>query len=169
MISADADAVGNMRRAISVKEDAGAFSGEHSVGILIPFVKQYFPEARIVPILVRNHVSRPDMLKLAEQLKRYAKDPGTVILLSMDFSHDKTPKEADKMDERSKAVIQGLDIGRIKDVDADNRPGLFMLMKFLKDSGIDSVYFREHSNAAIIAGRPDLKSVTSYFTVFFLK
>ncbi len=50
-ISVDAVLLDELRRAgIGIEEDPGAHEGEHSIEVSLPFVRHFFPEARIVPI-----------------------------------------------------------------------------------------------------------------------
>ena len=44
------------------------FFGEHSIGILVPFVKYYFPYAKIVPVIVGEGISRDSLERLVRAL-----------------------------------------------------------------------------------------------------
>ena len=54
--------VQQIRSETNLPEDPEAFTGEHSVGVLIPFFKYYFPRSRVVPILLDVN-AKPDQLR----------------------------------------------------------------------------------------------------------
>lgn len=165
MLDADKEAVGKIRKALDLKMDDDAFSGEHSIGILVPFIRHYFPDTRIVPLTVKKQLPKNMSITLAELLRQYQSDPKTLILLSMDFSHYQPPDESDRRDEISKRVILDQSIELINSLDVDSPSGLFLLLSAMNGSDIS---IRQHSNSAKITGKMGLKSVTGYFTIFFV-
>lgn len=168
-MKADTAVVKEIKHTLALEEDVEAFSGEHSVGILIPFLRYYFPESKVVPILLQKQTPQRLLALLVRLLRQYADDPKTVILLSMDFSHNQTSDEADRRDAISKDAIQNFNLERIDKLDIDSPLGLFLLMTIMRESGSKEVYFRHHSNSSRITGIKDQKNVTSYYTVFFYR
>lgn len=88
--------------AVSVDEDAAAaladlatapplldpdlHDGEHSIEVLVPFVKRLFPDARIVPVLVPPG---PDAISFGDATGRFIKASGgrAVAVASTDLTH----------------------------------------------------------------------------------
>ena len=52
IVPSDRQLVQSLAAAARLPEDPEAFTGEHSVSVLIPFIKYYFPHSRVVPILI---------------------------------------------------------------------------------------------------------------------
>ncbi|MFB3906258.1 MAG: hypothetical protein ACE15E_22675 [Acidobacteriota bacterium] len=52
----------------------------------MPFIRHYSPEALVTPVLLRADISPASMAELSRSLSRLLGDPGTVLILSMDFS-----------------------------------------------------------------------------------
>lgn len=168
-MSADTAIVKEIKECLSLDEDVEAFGGEHSVGIIIPFIHYYFPKSKVVPILVQKQAPHNMLIKFARLMRQYSNDPETIIILSMDFSHNQTSEEADRRDAISKDAIQSFNFDKIDKLDIDSPSGLFILLAALKKTGDRDVYFRDHSNSSKITKKSDLKSVTSYYTIFFFQ
>ena len=168
VLQADSRLVQQIAKAIQLPEDNEAFAGEHSVGVLIPFLKYYFPQSRVVPILIDVNADAARLQRLRDVLAARADNPKTLLLLSMDFSHESVASVADARDEQARAVITSMDSSKTHNLRVDCRKGLWVLLESLKRTGCDRVQINEHANSAQIAGRPDQSNVTSYFTIYFL-
>jgi len=154
--------------AIQLPEDPEAFTGEHSVGVLIPFLKYYFPQARVVPILIDPNASASRLQRLREILSIQLRNPRTLVLLSLDFSHDSLASIADERDAQAQMAISSLDSSKTHELHVDSRKGLRLLLESMKQSGCSSVQFNEHTNSARLTGKLDQPNATSYFTIYFL-
>lgn len=163
----DIEAIRNIQKNLGLKEDIEVFSGEHSIGNIIPFIKYYFPKSRVVPIIIQKNTPAGTMKTLRHLLAEYSRDSKTLILLSMDFSHHQTSEEADRRDELSQKAILSFDYQGINNLDIDCPGGLWLLLGAMEDSGNMVVEIRQHSNAAKVLKRPAMEDVTSYHTIFF--
>ena len=168
VLETDRRLVQQIGRAIRLREDPEAFSGEHSVGVLIPFLKYYFPQSRVVPILIDVNAEPTRLRKLREVLSAQMANPGTLVILSMDFSHDSRTAIADVRDEHAQKVISAMNADETSDLHVDCPKGLRLLLEALKDQACDSVKITEHTNSGRLVGQKDLSNVTSYFTIYFL-
>lgn len=154
--------------ATQLPEDPEAFTGEHSVGVLIPFLKYYFPRSRIVPVLIDVNAKTPELLHLRDVLSPVLKNPNTLLLLSMDFSHDSVAAIAEARDSEAQQVISSMDSSRTKALHVDCRKGLWVVVESLRQEGCSNVRINEHTNSARLTGHLDQPNVTSYFTIYFL-
>ena len=168
ILPADAHLVQRISTAIRLPEDPEAFSGEHSVGILIPFLKYYFPRSKVVPILIDVNAQDSRLDELRDVLFRVLKDEKVLVLLSMDFSHHSISSIADTRDLKAKEVISSMDAKGTRDLRVDSRKGLRLLLELLNRVGCDGVQFNEHTNSARLTGKSNQPDVTSYFTIYFL-
>ena len=168
MLDADEVMARQIGAAIHLPEDRDAFTGEHSVGVLIPFLKYYFPRSRVVPILIDTNADANRLAALRDVLSGALKNPNVLVLLSMDFSHDSTASVADSRDQQTRKVIFEMDARGTADLHVDCRKGLRLLLESLKGAGPVNVQINDHTNSARLTGKPSLKNVTSYFTIYFL-
>jgi len=168
VLETDTPVIQQLRSAIDLPEDPEAFTGEHSLGVLAPFLKYYFPDSRVVPVLVDVNAQQRRLSKLRVVLAELLRNPKVLVLLSMDFSHDSSVAIADSRDEQSRRTISKMDVGGVRDLHVDCRRGLWLLLGSLTDLGQVRAQIAEHTNSAKLIGNFDQPDVTSYFTVFFL-
>jgi len=168
VLQADRQLVQQIAKAIQLPEDTEAFTGEHSVGVLIPFLKYYFPHSRVLPILIDVNADTSRLHRLRKVLSAQMKSPTTLLLLSMDFSHNSVAAIADARDEQAQEVISSMDASKTEGLRVDCRKGLWLLLELLKGPGCDRVQINEHTNSAQLTGKLDQPNVTSYFTIYFL-
>ena len=167
-LAADTAMVRQIETATHLAEDSEAFAGEHSIGVLVPFVKHYFPACRIVPVLVDIN-ARPEPLRaLRGALTELLRNPRVLVVLSMDFSHDSTAGIAEVRDAQSQVAIGNLDLRAARDLNIDCPKGLWLLMASLRDRGGVRVQVSEHTNSARLTGNLKQPDVTSYFSIYFL-
>jgi AmmeMemoRadiSam system protein B len=167
VLETDPHIVRQVKDATHLAEDTEAFTGEHSVGVLIPFVKYYFPHSRVVPILIDVNAQENRLRELRGVLSLLLRDPHVLVILSMDFSHDSTAAIADSRDSRAQQAIADLDLSKVEGLNVDSRKGLWLLMASLRDQGHVEVHVTEHTNSARLTENPNQTDVTSYFSLYF--
>lgn len=167
-LPADQPLVRAIAAATQLPEDQEAFAGEHSVGVLIPFVKYYFPRSHVVPVLLDRNAQGPALRALREILSSALANPDTLLLLSMDFSHDSVSLIADARDAEAERVVAAMDSAKTEALYVDCRKGLWLLLESLRHANCRQVVFSEHTNSAQLTRNPAQPDVTSYFTIFFL-
>jgi MEMO1 family protein len=167
-LSADRRLVQAIAAATELPEDQEAFTGEHSVGVLIPFVKYYFPSSHIVPILVDLNADSHSLRRLRAVLSTALESRDTLLLLSMDFSHNSVASIAEERDSEARRVISTMDTTKTEALHVDCRKGLWLLLESLKQAGCHGVFFDEHTNSSQLTRSPNQPDVTSYFTIYFL-
>jgi hypothetical protein len=168
ILPVDTQLIQRISAAIRLPEDPEAFSGEHSVGILIPFLKYYFPHSKVVPILIDVSAQDSRLNELRDVLSQVLKDKNVLVLLSMDFSHHSVSSIADARDLKAKEVISAMNAKGAHGLNVDSRKGLRLLLELLNRVGCDGVQFNEHTNSARLTGKLNQTDVTSYFTIYFL-
>ena len=85
-VEIDAQAVDHLLQSDSSVEASCLFSREHGLRALLPFVRHYMPDARLVPIAISQKAKRADWDRLAHLLEAIA-DEHTLVVQSTDFSH----------------------------------------------------------------------------------
>jgi AmmeMemoRadiSam system protein B len=168
LLQTDAAIERRLRQALSLPEDPEAFTGEHSVGVLVPFLKYYFPKSRIVPVLIDVNAQSFRLKKLRKALAELLSNPKVLVLLSMDFSHDSNSVIADSRDEQAQQTITAMNVSGVNNLHVDCRRGLWLLLASVGDTGPVKVEIKEHTNSSRLIGNPTQPDVTSYFTVLFV-
>jgi len=169
VMETDPRIVQQVKGAVNLPEDPEAFMGEHSVGVLLPFLKYYFPHSHLVPILVDVNAQEEPLKELRGLISGYLGNAKILVLLSMDFSHNSVASVADSRDAQAQPAISGLDLGKVEGLNVDCRKGLWLLLASLRDLGQVKVRISEHSNSARLTGNPQQSNVTSYFSIFFIR
>ncbi|PLX24911.1 AmmeMemoRadiSam system protein B [Candidatus Parcubacteria bacterium] len=150
--------------------DKDNFLPEHSIKVIMPFVKNYFPEATVVPIILTSRHDQVMSRELAEKLAVYLEDDKTVLLSSLDFSHYLNIETARQNDKITLQAIYDKDYNLISNFNSDyldSPPSLITLletMDLLDSSGFELVY---NSNSGEILGGN--MNTTSYIIGYFSK
>jgi AmmeMemoRadiSam system protein B len=140
--------------------DEEAFTREHSLGALVPFVKYFFPEASIVTIVLRADADTMEASRLAKFLSALA-DRRVSLLASLDFSHYKKSSEAEKEDETTLEIIRKFDTKNYRRAFVDSRATMFVVLKSCREIGSTSIEIIHHTNSGIIENNPNTPC-TSY-------
>jgi AmmeMemoRadiSam system protein B len=151
-----------------VKINEEAITNEHSMTSEVAFIKKAFPQAKFLPIILKPSATPAEAGDLARELFDLSRNKKTLLLASVDFSHYKNSETAQKNDAESVEAILSFDFDKIYNLDIDSPASIYALLKFsqLSTAGFKLLY---NSNSAILAGKPDLKSTTSYVTGYFTK
>lgn len=168
VLETDRSVTRRIEAATNVSEDPEAFTGEHSVGVLVPWLKYYFPRCHVVPILIDSGAEEAQIRALRTVLAGSLVHPRVLVVLSMDFSHNSTSEIADMRDKEAEQVISKLDASRVDGLHVDCHKGLWILLSWLKSLRDVNVRIEEHTNSSRLSNNPTQKNATSYFTMLFL-
>lgn len=106
-----------------VREDPGAFQGEHSGELQVPFLRHRNPAVRIAPVSLNVGLDGADRLgAFGEALARVSRS--FLVVASTDMSHYDAHDVAVRKDRLAIEAIQALDVARL--VDAIVREGVTM-------------------------------------------
>lgn len=128
-INIDQDAVQKLAEIGAVNLEEKYFEREHGVFVQDKFLDKYFPEAKVVPVIIKNGANLESLQRLAEGLKQLD-DGRTLFLFSIDFSHYTDEASAVKNDLRTLGWLDAmggrddltqLDLLRKNAISVDNR------------------------------------------------
>ena len=88
----------------SVKQNNGAILSEFGITHLLPFIKKFLPETKIIPIIIPEDMSREQVESLVHDIHKISSS-STVIIASVDFSHYLPVGAADFHDTKSQRVL----------------------------------------------------------------
>ena len=154
--------------------ESGRFVNEHSIYALVPFIKYYFPEAKIVPIILKGGLPQEQALLLGESLANRieASDAidSVIIIGSIDFSHYLTSEQANLKDLKTKEAILNRDYGLLysfNDDYLDSPMTATAVIAAASSLGGDKTEIVANVNQAEATGLVSVPSSTSYFTIIF--
>lgn len=145
-----------------IEEDS--FNTEHSVCGLVSFLKIYFPQAQIVPLILKGNLPKDRIEKLASFLSDNCSN--CLIVGSVDFSHEVTAQQAEKNDNLSAEILTDMDIEKVNQVVSDSKPTLMTMLFYLKEKGVRNGILINQSDSSKITGN-NFATVTSYLTVIY--
>lgn len=145
--------------------DGALFQKEHGITIHIPYVAEFFPNASVVPVVVRSQTPDLALLELKKAILRIA-GSNDVFILSMDLSHYKTPEAMAKEDEKTLSVLTKLNHARTGEIDVDARRAAALLLMILRELGAAEGEILARSDSSEILGRR-VGSGTSYAAVIY--
>lgn len=130
-----------------------AFENEHSIEVLLPFIKTYLPDAKIVPVLYGCE----NFKNLSETIEHFYGD--NVFVISSDLSHFYPEKEAFKIDTYTAKMIEENNINNFDSEQACGAVGICGLVEFAKKHNF-SLIRNGLSNSASATG--DSSRVVGY-------
>lgn len=145
-----------------VTVDDLVISHEHSLSGLMPLVRRSFPQASVVSIAIRQDASQESLDELYDVLRPLLNNT-TILISSIDFSHETIDRVAQARDAVSWDVISSYDLQRLPEIDADCWQCAQIAMRAAPQH---QAHLVANSNAAQLTGRYDLP-VTSYLTIQF--
>lgn len=159
LVRIDRDAFQALIRNGIARADRSLTEGEHGIGALIPFLAKAYPDAQILPIVIRGDIPRDDAADLGRTLAPLV-DAHTVVVISSDMSHYLGEDAAREYDEITRRALDARDAAMMRaanDDFTDNGPSfvaLFALFDALKiaprfeliDHSISSRYVDDRSN-----------------------
>jgi AmmeMemoRadiSam system protein B len=151
-----------------VKIDEINFPNDYSVSGIIPFVKYYLPDTKVVPLLLSENMNEEDIRALSNSLSKYL-NKDTIIVAAVDFSHYLTSLQAQEKNKVTLEAMQNFDYKQIISFKSDYLDSsssivtLLMTMKTLGTTEMDLLYNTDSG----MANKSSTDKVTSYFSIAF--
>jgi len=124
-----------------------------------PFIKNYFPSAQVVPILISRDAKNIDVTNLVNWLNEFVGDDD-LVLLSMGFSKNQPWGVADFHDRSAVTTINNFDFDNVYDLEVDSPLGLLTLMKFMDKKNYHKVRDWAGINTADYLEKPTDKTIS---------
>lgn len=142
-----------------VVHDENPFAKEHAIFNLTGFLKYSLPEAKIVPLLIRQDAKSEDVdVVLRELKKRLPKD--AVVVASVDFSHD-LPKDIGQFhDAATMHALQSFNEELLENAEVDSPQSLRLMMLFAGESDSRKFHVLHHNDSSSFSS--DRNATTSY-------
>ena len=159
------------KKLLNTKEvclDNGAFSNEHGVAGLLPFLKYYLPQVKVIPLIFKKNIELNKLKIVSDAISDSLKDKSIVVLCSLDFSHNLTNIESKKRDQETQKYIFGNDLNKINSLNSEYLDSPSVLITSLLLAQKNNLIFNilDHKNSTDFNNDPSL--VTSYFLADFV-
>ena len=145
-----------------------AIKNDHGIMNILPFIKQYFPNTKIIPFLIPANFSLDKTKNAVENLNKILPD-NSFILASVDWSHYLPKNVADFHDEKSIRVFLNFEEENFSNIEVDCPQCLYISRYFAKLRNADNYTKIDHNNSQDFSNGEILDSTTSYFSVLFSK
>jgi len=148
--------------------DEPVLSKEHSIAGVLPFVKYFLPDAKIVPVVLDSHLTRGDITLLSGTIARIS-DERTVVVAAVDFSHYLPARMAEEKDRETEPLLRGFrtdEILRLGNDHVDSPTSIAVFLETMKDLGATDMDLLANTNSGRLAS-DDRAPSTSYFFAGF--
>jgi AmmeMemoRadiSam system protein B len=142
---------------------------EHGISGLIGFLHLQFPKAKILPIMQKESMNKENSILLGKNITKYFNKKNTLVVMSIDMSHDLDPYISNFHDILTKEVLNFIDIKSINRLDIDSKAGFYTAFTIAKNWG--DINFNEvnYSSSAKLLNKKFQPDTTSYITGYFTK
>jgi len=164
-LQTDREAISSLSKLYGIQASDSILSFEHGIYIEVPFIKKFFPNAKIVPLVLKNDSSPEDFLALGKEIRKNNKK--SMLIVSSDFTHNMLAGQARLNDKKSIEALEDLSLDNINQVTSDCKQCLATLAGFLDDS-LDSFSLIANKNSFDISF-VDENLVTSYVSGYYSK
>ena len=150
------------------KVDEEVLAQETSVTAIVPFIKFYLPEAKIVPLILSARMTQDETRTLANDLKnRFGYK--TVVVAAVDFSHYLTSPVAKEKDELTWQAMKNFDYRQLFTLNSDyldSSPSIATLLMVMQKRSATNLDLLYHTNSGELLKDSSI-STTSYFSIAF--
>ncbi len=143
-------------------EEPVSFSNEHGIKLLLPDLAATFPQAKIVPIILKRQTSLTELTALQNSLLENCRD--CLMVASVDFSHYQAALLAELHDSLSQRALEQLDTEALfTKAETDSPAALALLTLWAKAHQTEQFVLKNHTNSGIIGRSPDIETTTHLF------
>jgi len=151
-----------IKKGVSIDDEALT---DHSIGVQAGFIKLFFPQTRIVPLIFRINANEQVIADIADVLAHY-KDEISIIA-SVDFSHYQSYQYAQALDTESERMISNFNFDGFTLEYVDSPPTMKLISKLIDSFKIDGVDILDIANSYDFTGKAD--NTTGYVSALFSK
>ncbi len=166
-LSTDIDLLKRLTVNNNIISDRSAVLAEFGITNLLPFIKKYLPETKIISILIPESITQEEVIKFVRTINQVSNEQ-TIIIASVDFSHYLPAGAAVFHDTRSIRVLLNFEESEFENIEVDSWQSLYAVRLFAKLRGSENPAIIAHKNSVDFLPC-DFNSTTSYFSVVFQK
>jgi AmmeMemoRadiSam system protein B len=138
-----------------------AHTKEHSTEVQMPFIKQYFPKAKVIELIYGDITVKP----LANIIEALLHNPDNAVVISSDLSHFYPLPKAEMLDKHCLKAVANLDIPELKrGCEACGIIGIEAMIMAAKKLGLSSKLLDYRTSEYVTK---DKNSVVGYLSAMF--
>jgi poly-gamma-glutamate synthesis protein (capsule biosynthesis protein) len=141
---------------------------DHGITNLLPFIKKYFPESKIVPIIISWNLSQEKLDQFTNSLNSLS-SKNTLVIASVDFSHYLPSPVAKFHDVKSIRTLINFQKEDFKNLEVDSWQALYIARFFARLRNKEFPKIIKYANSSDFLNGNEVKETTSYFSVVFEK
>ena len=168
ILETDKEAIEKLKSDGQVCLDEKTFETEHSLAVLTPAIKKFFPNSKVIPIILNSKLNSTEINNLAINLADLNPDQNSILVASIDFSHYLTQAEANAKDVITHAAIKNWDYSFFNKFNSDyldSPTSMSVLMRYAENVNARHSRVINHANSADYTH--DSLLTTSYFSMIF--
>ncbi len=139
---------------------ATQLSREHGLSLHLPFLARYFPGVPVLPLAVRAEAPLEVLAEIARAIAR----PGTLVVVSLDFSHEQSSVWAQYHDAAAIAALAAADPHGLDHLEIDVHAPLQLFLLAMRHAGSQRFALFANENIQTINPAGRYAQVTSYVT-----
>ena len=112
-LAGDPDAAETLAAALGMETDDTAAQTDWSASLIVPYVAHFFPETRVVTVLVTRGMGEHVVRALADAITALGEEQHILMLGSADFSHEQDDRTARDCDKVTQEAIENGEISRL--------------------------------------------------------
>ncbi len=145
-----------------VGDEPSSFSDEHGIRLVLADLHRAFPQANMVPLILKSTTTKEDLVSVEEVLSRSCKE--CVMVDSVDFSHYQPALLADLHDTHTLRALENRDADVLRNnTEVDSSAALTLLAMWAKERGAEHFSLWKHTNSGELLQNADIESTTHMF------
>lgn len=151
-----------------IKVDETNLPKDHAVAGIMPFVKHYLPNTKVVLLLLSGFITKEDAQMLSISLKNYM-DKDTIIVAAVDFSHYLTNPQAQEKDKTTFELMKSFNYDQLLSLNndyLDSPPSVATLLMTMQTLGTTKMELLYHTNSGEMQKNNSIET-TSYFSIVY--
>ncbi len=168
-VKSDQQIVADLEKQGSAVEDIEHLRDEHAIYTELPYIKYYFPDAKVVPLALTTFYDLRDADNLAAAIRDEMAGKNIVVLASLDFSHYLSRDQAQANEAVDLQEIKDRDYGSLYKLGngyIDSSATMIIFLKLMDSLGATNLTVLDHKNSLDFS--PDSpQSTTGYYSLLF--
>lgn len=160
-ITADLAVIEKLVKNGLVKVEPAAFLNEHGIRNLLGEIKEFFPKAKLVPLIIKEPAKPDEAGKLTRVLAESC--PACGLIASVDMSHYQPAELAEIHDTKTLRALMALDENEIWQTEIDSNAALALLINLTKAKDLNRFNLFAHTNSGLLAGNKETETTTHIF------
>ncbi len=144
--------------------DDTVFRSEHGIKNLLGEIHEFFPDATLVPVVLKERVDPARVELLVETLTAMCDECG--VIASVDMSHYQPAAVAAVHDIKTIRALTTMNVSEVWDVEVDSQASLAFLVQWAQVNGLQWFELVDYTNSGVLEGNPEQETTTHLFGYF---